>query len=104
MQEEVRKMARSQVEQWKQEIIEARAAGTVEGEARGRAEGEARGRAEGKAEGKAELVGHMAQRRLGVPPPAAVEWLARSRSSAEWDAVAEVLLKVESWAELLALA
>ncbi len=70
------------------------------------AEGEAKGRAEGKTEGRAEearsLVLRLGSRRFGAPGPDVEAALAAIGSVDRLEHLAERLLEVESWDELLA--
>jgi predicted transposase YdaD len=79
--------------------------GEARGEAKGRAEGKAEGKAEGRAEGKAEearnLVLRLGVKRFGPLASPAREAIERIVSLEELERLAERILEVESWKELL---
>ncbi len=68
-----------------------------EGEARGRVEGEVRGRVDGERR----LLFILAEHKLGPAAPRARAWLEQIDDLAELEALAQRLLRVSSWVELL---
>ena len=65
-------------------------------------EGERRGRVEGRVEGERRLFLRFAAQRLGQPSPQVEAALGRITSPEEWEKLADRLLGVETWDELLA--
>jgi predicted transposase YdaD len=68
---------------------------------RGKAEGIAEGRVEGKLEGAREVVLRLGRRRFGEPDAATQTALASLHDIERLEQLAERLLEVESWQELL---
>ena len=72
-----------------------------EGEARGRVEGEARGRVEGKAEEARNLIIRLGSNRFGPPDASSLAVLEAITSLERLEQMADRLLEVENWNELL---
>ena len=66
-------------------------------------EGERKGRLEGRVEGEKQLFMRLAVRRLGTPTPQAQAALDQLTTLAAWENLADRLLSVETWDDLLGL-
>ncbi len=73
----------------------------ADGERRGRVEGLNEGRTEGRVEGERLLFLRLASQRLGPPSPQTETALARITTPEAWEKLADRLLAVETWDELL---
>jgi len=77
------------------------ALGIAEGKAAGKAEGIAEGKAEGKAEGERRLLLRLGTKRLGEPDAQTRTVIESITSLQRLDELADRLLDVETWQELL---